>query len=144
MSASTLSTPAHSRRLGRSVAAFVVAIIANVVLSVGTDQVLHVLHVYPPWGEPMYDASLNLLALSYRVVFTILSGYLVARLAPYSPMKHTVILGAIALVLSALGVVAMLTQDLGPLWYPIALAALAFPCVWLGGILYERSAGSSV
>jgi hypothetical protein len=144
MSASTLSAPAHSRSLGRSAAAFAVAIIANVVLSVGTDQVLHVLHVYPPWGEPMYDASLNLLALSYRVVFSILSGYLVARLAPHSPMRHTVILGAIAVVLSALGVVATLTQELGPVWYPIALAVLAFPCVWIGGILHEQSAGSSV
>ena len=143
MSASTLSAPAHSRRLGRSIAAFAVAIIANVVLSVGTDQVLHVVRVYPPWGEPMYDASLNLLALSYRVVFSILSGYLVARFAPHSPMKHAAILGAIAVVLSALGVVAALTHELGPVWYPIALAVLAFPCVWLGAVLYERSVRST-
>jgi hypothetical protein len=39
-----------------------------VVLSLGTDQVLHVVQVYPPWGQPMYDPWLNLLALSYRSV----------------------------------------------------------------------------
>jgi hypothetical protein len=44
----------------------------------------------------MYDASLNLLALAYRVVFGIASGYLVARLAPHSPKKHAVVLGWIA------------------------------------------------
>ena len=136
MSASTVSAQTQPRRLGRSTAAVVVAIIANVVLSVGTDQALHVMGVYPPWGEPMYDPSLNLLALSYRIVFGIVSGYLVARLAPHSPMKHARILGVIAVVLSALGVVAALTQELGPVWYPIALAALAFPSVWLGAILY--------
>ena len=143
MSASTVSAPAQPRRLGRSVAAFVVAILANVVLSVGTDQLFHTLGVYPPWGQPMYDTSLNLLALSYRVVFSILSGYLVARLAPHSPMKHAGVLGAIAVVLSALGIVAALTQELGPAWYPIALAVLAFPCVWLGAVLHEWLARSS-
>lgn len=142
MSASTVSAPAHPRRLGRSIAAFAVAIVANVVLSLGTDQLFHTLGFYPPWGEPMYDRSLNLLALSYRVVFSIGSGYLVARLAPHSPMKHAAILGAIAVVLSALGVAASLTQELGPAWYPIALAALAFPCVWLGAVLFDRSARS--
>ena len=138
MSASTVSAPAQPRRLGRSTAAVVAAIIANVVLSLGTDQVLHVMGVYPPWGEPMYDPSLSLLALSYRIVFGIVSGYLVARLAPREPMKHARILGAIAVVLSALGIVAGLTQELGPVWYPIALAVLAFPSVWVGAILHAR------
>ena len=138
MSASTVSAPAQPRRLGRSAAAVVAAIIANVVLSLGTDQVLHVMGVYPPWGEPMYDPSLNLLALAYRIVFAIVSGYLVARLAPHEPMKHARILGAIAVVLSALGVLASLTQELGPVWYPIALAVLAFPSVWVGAILHAR------
>ena len=98
MSASAISASAHPRRLGRSIAAFAVAIIANVVLSVGTDQVFHTLGVYPPWGEPMYDTSLNLLALSYRIVFSIVSGYLVARLAPHSPMKHARVLAVGAIL----------------------------------------------
>jgi hypothetical protein len=39
---------------------------------------LHVLNVYPPWGEPMHDPGLNLLALSYRIVYTIVGGDLTA------------------------------------------------------------------
>jgi len=141
---STLSRPTtgQSRQGGRSVLAIAAAILANVVLSLGTDQLFHMLSVYPPWGQPMDDASLNLLALSYRIVFGIVSGYLVARLAPHAPMRHAAILGIIAVVLSTLGAVASITQaDLGPAWYPIALAVVAFPCVWLGAVLQQRRRG---
>lgn len=61
----------HSAKRGgaaRSTAAVFVGFISVVVLSLGTDQVLHVLEVYPPWGEPMWDRALNLLALSYRTL----------------------------------------------------------------------------
>jgi len=142
MSALTAPATVHSRQVGRSITAIVVAIVANVVLSLGTDQILHVLGVYPPWGQPMYDASLNLLALSYRIVFGVVSGYLVARLAPHTPMRHAAILGIIAVVLSTLGAVAAITQaDLGPAWYPIALAVVSYPCVWLGAVLQRRRSG---
>ena len=47
-----------------------------VALSLGTDQVLHVLGVYPPWNVPMRDPGLNLLALAYRSVYAVLGGAL--------------------------------------------------------------------
>ena len=50
----------------RSVWAVVAGFFAVVVLSLGTDQVLHMLNVYPPWGQPMWEPSLNSLALAYR------------------------------------------------------------------------------
>ena len=73
-----------SRRLGRSIAAIFLGFLAVVVLSLGADEVLHILRVYPPWGEPMYQPGLNLLALSYRAVFTLVGGYLTSLLAPHS------------------------------------------------------------
>jgi len=139
---STLIAPATAnRQVGRSVFAITAALVVNAVLSLGTDQVLHVLDIYPPWGQPMYDASLNLLALTYRIVFGVAAGYFVARLAPRAPMRHAAILGIIAVALSTLGAVAAITQaDLGPAWYPIALALVAYPCVWLGAIFQRRLA----
>jgi len=125
------------RRLGRSSAAVAVGIVVGVVLSLGTDQVLHVLHVYPPWGEPMYDPKLNLLALSYRIVFAILASYIIARMAPYSPMRHALVGGLIGFVVSLAGAIAAIPMNLGPTWYPIVLALTALPCAWLGGILYR-------
>ena len=140
MSALAAAAPSHSRRVGRSVFAVAAAIVANAGLSLGIDQVFHTLSVYPPWGQPMHDTWLNLLALSYRIVFGVLAGYLVARLAPRAPMRHAAILGAIALVLSTLGAVGAITQyDLGPDWYPIALAITAFPCVWFGATIGCRT-----
>lgn len=131
--------------MGRSVAALVIGFFSVAVLSLGTDQVLHVLQVYPPWGEPMWDWRLNLLALSYRIVYTILGGYLTARLAPRAPMRHVALLGIIGLVMSTAGaVVAIRMADLGPNWYPIALAATGFPCVWVGGLLFTGARGRRI
>jgi len=39
-------------------------------------------------------------------------------------------------------VVGTWNAGLGPRWYPIALAALAIPQCWVGGLLFERRSGS--
>jgi len=127
-----------SSTLGRSIAAVVLGFLAVVVLSLATDQLFHVLDVYPPWGEPMWSPALNLLALTYRTVYTVLGGYLTARLAPQAPMRHVAILAVIGTVAAIAGALTALSvADLGPTWYPIALAVLAFPSVWLGGRLFR-------
>jgi hypothetical protein len=125
------------RRRWRSAAAIFLGFAAVVVLSLGTDQVLHVLRVYPPWGEPMDDTGLLLLALAYRIVYTVAGGYIAARLAPSAPMRHAVILGLIGLVPGMAGVIAAVGVDLGPFWYPVALALIGLPCCWLGGVLHR-------
>jgi hypothetical protein len=51
--------------------------------------------------------------------------------------RHALVLGSIGLVLSIAGAVAM--WDAGPAWYPLALAASALPCAWLGGRLQVRA-----
>ncbi len=140
---SQTATPANPpRRLMRSIAAIAAGFFAVFVLSLGTDQILHMLDVYPPWGQPMFDTGQNLLALSYRLVYTILGGYITAGLAPHRPMRHVLILGIIGFVMATAGAITAITMaDLGPSWYPIALAITALPCTWLGGILYRRGSG---
>lgn len=137
MSAPIAAENSQPRRWGRSSAAVAAGIVVGAGLSLGTDQVLHVLHVYPPWGEPMYDPKLNLLALSYRIVYAILGSYIIARMAPYLPMRHALVGGLIGFVVSLAGAIAAIPMNLGPIWYPIALALTALPCAWLGGILYR-------
>jgi len=134
LAASSDATP--QRRLGRSTVAVLTGFIVIVVLSVGVDQVLHSLAVYPPWGQPMYDPTLNALALSYRIVISVLGCYITARLAPRAPMRHALILGAIGVVVSAGGTFAAVGKNLGPTWYPVALILVSLPCAWLGGRLY--------
>ncbi len=124
--------------MGRSVAAVFLGFLAVVVLSLGTDQALHMLHVYPPWGQPMYDTGLLLLATAYRTVYAVLGSYIAARLAPRAPMGHALILGVVGLVVSAVGAIATIPMNISPAWYPIALVVTALPCAWLGGALYRR------
>ena len=124
--------------LRRSIGAVILGFVAVAALSLGTDQVLHVFKVYPPWGEPMYDPRLNLLALSYRILYTIIGGYITARLAPRNPIRHAVILGIVGFGVGLVGVIVTLPMNLGPAWYPIAVAVTAVPCTWLGGILCQK------
>ncbi len=112
--------------------------LAVVILAPGTDRVLRVLEVYPPWGQPMHDPGLNLLALTDRIVYAVPGGCLAARLAPHAPMRHATARGVVGLVLSAAGAVAAITMaDLGPSWCPIMLVLTALPCAWLGGALHR-------
>ncbi len=131
-------TSTHPRRLWRSTAAVPMGLFAIVVLSLGTDQVLHVLEVYPPWGQPMHDPGLNLLALAYRIVYGVVGGYIAAVFAPHAPMRHALALGVVGLALSGAGAIAAITmEELGPHWYPVALVLIALPCAWLGGVLHR-------
>jgi hypothetical protein len=132
-------TITYPRRLWRSVGAIFLGFVAVVVLSLGTDQVMHEFKIFPPWGEPMYDPGLNLLALSYRIIYTIVGGYIAAKLAPSTPLRHAVILGLIGLIPGTAGVIATSGMDLGPRWYPIAIALTGLPCCWLGGVLYRAT-----
>jgi hypothetical protein len=122
----------------RSILAVFLGFVAVVALSLGTDQVFHVLNVFPPWSQPMNDTSDNVLALAYRCVYGVLGSYITARFAPHSPMLHVWIGAAIGFVLGTLGALAAINMNLGPMWYPILLALSAFPCAWLGGRLHHR------
>jgi hypothetical protein len=136
------TTPsARPRRLWRSTGAVLLGFFAVVALSLATDQVLHALEVYPPWGQPMREPGLCLLALSYRTVYAVVGSYIAARFAPHNPMRHAMALGVVGLVLSTAGAIATIPMDMGPAWFPIALVLTALPCAWLGGALHRHLAG---
>lgn len=124
------------RRMLRSIGAVVAGLLAVIILSLGTDGVMHAMKIFPPWGERMTDA-LFVLATAYRSVYAVAGSYIAARLAPDRPMKHALVLGFIGLALSVVGLVATWNAgpELGPRWYAIALVVTALPCAWLGGKL---------
>jgi hypothetical protein len=125
--------------MARSIGAVLAGFLAVAILSVATDQLFHVLEVYPPWGQPMYDTGLNALALSYRIVYTLLGGFITARLAPQAAMRHVTVLAVIGLAAGTAGAIFAITQEFGPNWYPIALAMTAYPLTWLGGRIGLRT-----
>jgi hypothetical protein len=126
------------RRLGRSVGAVLAGIVVGVILTIGTDVVLHAIGVFPPWGQSMagFDGAL-LIATVYRTVYGVVASYITARLAPDRPIAHALTGGVVGLAVSILG--AVLTWNKGPAfgphWYPLALVVLAMPQAWAGGTL---------
>jgi hypothetical protein len=136
-----MSETQPSRHIGRSIAALFVGFVAVVVLSIGTDLVLHRSGIFPPPGEPMSNA-LFALATAYRTVYAILGSYITARFAPNRPMGHALLGGLVGLILSTVGAVATWNRgpEFGPHWYPISLMVTALPCAWVGGKLHLMQA----
>jgi len=124
---------------GRSIVAVAAGFFVTALLSLGTDVVMHATGVFPPWLEPM-SGGLFVVATAYRIVFTVLGGYVTAALAPWQPMRHVMMLGAIGTVVASIGAAATWNAGpaLGPKWYPLALVVTALPCVWQGGVLRLR------
>ena len=122
----------------RSVGAVLAGLLANVILAGIADQILHWLGVFPPWGQITYEPVPYALAVTYRAVFGVAGGYITARLAARAPMRHAFALGVVGLVFCLAGVVAAVVGDLGPVWYPVLLFAIAMPASLLGGRIYDR------
>ena len=110
-----------------------------VVLSLGTNLVLHATGIFPPWGQPM-SGTLFLLATVHRAVYGVAGSCLMARLAPNRPLQHALAGGVVGLVLSTVAAVATWNRgpEFGPHWYPVTLVVLAMPTAWAGGKLHGR------
>jgi hypothetical protein len=122
----------------KSIGAVLAGMLVGIAVTIGTDVVLHVIGVFPPWGQSMagFDGAL-LLATGYRTVYGVAASYIIARLAPDRPMGHALVGGAIGLAVSILGAAVTWNKGpaFGPHWYPLALVVLALPQSWLGGQL---------
>lgn len=119
----------------------IAGIVFGVVLSIGTDLVMHALGYLPTLGERASDGSL-MVATLYRTVYGVLGAYLTARLAPSRPMLHAMVLGTLGFIVSIAGAVATWNKGpaFGPHWYPVALVVLALPTAWAGGRACESQA----
>ena|SRR5437762_12044924 len=101
----------QGKNAGRSIWAVVAGFLAVVILSIGTDAGLHAAGIFPGLGQRMSD-GLFVLATIYRTIFGVVGSYITARLAPYKPMKHALIGGAIGMVLATIGALATWNKDL--------------------------------
>ncbi|MEO8436548.1 MAG: hypothetical protein ABI596_16750 [Pyrinomonadaceae bacterium] len=120
------------------IGAVLAGIVFIVVTHTATDFVLEKLGIFPPPAQGFHITWMVVTATIYRSIYTIAGGYVTAVLAPDPPMRYVWILGLIGLAMGTLAARATIPMKLGPAWYPIALAVLALPCVWLGGRLRTR------
>jgi peptidoglycan/LPS O-acetylase OafA/YrhL len=124
-----------------SLGAVVAGFLVTVITSTAADAVMHAASIFPRATEAMSD-PLFALASGYRALFTVVGGYVVARLAPDRRMRHAWILGGIGLVAGMAGVLAFYAvgaRKLGPAWYAFSIPLEAIPCVWLGAKLALRA-----
>ncbi len=120
----------------QSFLAIVVGILVGAILSTVTDAAIEIAGFVPRVADQMAHGSPTwflIVAIAYRTIFTVLSCYLGARLAPSNPMRHAVVLGVIALLANLAGTIAMWKH--GQNWYPVILTLLALPSAWAGGWL---------
>src|SRR3990167_2067583 len=79
----------------RLILAILAGFFITAILSILTDHVFHITEVFPPYGQPMFDTGLLLLALAYRGVFTLFGCYIMAMIAKEKAMKAAIIVGSI-------------------------------------------------
>lgn len=127
-----------TRRIGRSIFAGLAGIFTAVVPTLATDAVMHAAGLFSAYGHTNGNAAF-LLATAYRTIYGLAGSYVTARLAPYRPMAHSLVLGAIGTLVAILGAAATWNKgpDFGPHWYPVALVVLGMPQSWAGARLRE-------
>jgi hypothetical protein len=121
--------------IAKGIGAILAGFIFIVLSHTGTDFVLEKLGIFPPPAQGFHVTWMVVTATVYRSIYTVIGGYITAVLAPEPRMRYVIILGSIGLVVGTLAAIATIPMKLGPAWYPIALAVLALPSVWLGGKL---------
>jgi hypothetical protein len=68
-------------------------------------------------------------------MYGVISGYVIARLAPNRPMGHSLVAGALGMLVSTLGAIAAWSTTVGQHWYAVSLVLTAIPMAWIGARL---------
>ena len=112
-------------------------ILVVVVLSLATDAVMHLLHIFPPLGQGMSNGLFALATfLSHDLRHYWQLHYGAAETS--RPMGHAMIGAVVGTILGTVGAVVTWNKtELGPHWYPLALIATGFPCAWIGAKIRE-------
>lgn len=124
----------------KSIGAVLAGLIFIFVTHGGVDLILETLGIFTPPTERFDTPWMVVTATIYRTMLSIAGCFVTGVLAPSRPMLHALVLGFIGLALSTAAAVVTIPMDLGPAWYPIALAVVSVPCAWIGGLLAERRA----
>jgi hypothetical protein len=67
------------RHIGQSIGVVRSGIVAGILITIGTDMVVHAIAVVPPWDQPIGDKPL---AKAYRTVYGVAGSYAGERHAP--------------------------------------------------------------
>ncbi|HCZ37504.1 MAG TPA: hypothetical protein DHV26_16415 [Cytophagales bacterium] len=116
----------------KSIGVILLAFMVNALLSVLTDFLLEQIGVLPNPEKGLFETWAILLVLSYRAIYTVFTGFIIARFAPNKSMLHALILGIIGTAITLLAVSNPDFAQKSKLWFGYTLAAITIPCLWLG------------
>jgi hypothetical protein len=119
----------------KGIGVLLLAFVVNGLLSVVTDFILESIGVLPDPSEGLFETWAILLVLFYRGAYTILTGFLIARLAPSKPRLHALILGVIGTMTVLLAMTNPTVAGKAPMWYGYTLAAITIPCMIFGVVI---------
>lgn len=117
----------------KSIGAILAGFALVVIISIATDLVLETTGLMKQPFD-LNSTFFIVFVIFYRSFYGTAGAYVTARLAPYRPLRHSMIGGAIGFVISIVGAIVM--WDIPPHWYAISLIATALPCAWIGGQLF--------
>lgn len=111
------------------------------VLWLGSNAVLAALLPSQIKADKIESVPALLLILVLSVIFSIIAGYITARIAKRKEITHTLVLGVLQL---AMGIAAQLANyDAVPLWYHIIFLLLLIPGNVFGGWLIAKRGEAS-
>ncbi len=125
-------------RILKGIGAVLAGMLFIVATHTATDFVLESLGIFTPPDQGFHTTWMVVTATVYRSIYSVAGGYITAALAPNQPMRYVLILGIIGTAAGTLAAIVTIPMGIAPAWYPIALAVLALPCVWLGGRLQTK------
>ena len=123
----------------RLILSIVAGFLFTAIITTVVDHIFHITHIYPPYGEPLKETNLLIMAFAYRAVFAIIGAYLTARIAKENSRKAVLILGIVGTVAWLAGLIKF--WDLAPAWYNIGGLLLAIPYAFIGLNIYYKTKG---
>jgi FtsH-binding integral membrane protein len=133
--------PTWSTATMRSVWAVLSGFILIGLLGFGTDAIMHAMS---PWAYDEKGGTTNLpillVSMVYSAVYGLVGCYATARLAPSNPMKHSLILGGMGVVITSL--INFQLWGHVPAWWSIANVLVVMPLAWAAGRLRENEMAS--
>jgi hypothetical protein len=121
----------------RSIGAVSAGLLTLVVLCVITDALLVKVNLLPsPEAHRPHTLTYLGLVIAYCTVYTLIGGYVTARLAPIRPAAHAVVMGMIGMAVSTLGT--MHNWQIGDGWNAITLVMEGLPLSYIGALLWTQ------
>lgn len=122
----------------KSIGVILLGFVINALLSVLTDFLLEKIGILPTPDKGLFETWAILLVLTYRFIYTIFTGFIVAHFAPKKPLLHVLILGLLGTAITALAFSNPQFSQKSPLWFGYVLAAFIIPCLWLGAKIQQK------